>query len=139
MAIPDNARRGIRYMGFLKPPAREEVKAYCELMNVPFEKFYSHYERAGWVANGYPIANWKLLVETWAENKTTKNRFDYAAQRDRTPEEWLELERELLLRSKAKHDADVAADIAAGRAHIYEFDCVGGHYDIFNGFVREEK
>ena len=117
----------------VKPPPRDEVKAYCESLGVSFEKFYSHYANVGWIANGYPIANWKALVETWSKRKS---KYDFVAQRKRTPEEWLELETRLLQETKARLDEWITTEATAGRTH--DFDCVGGHFDIVNGFTKGE-
>ena len=95
-SIVDASRRPAR-----SKPTVEEVRAYCREIgsSVDPQRFFDYYESQKWKkSNGLPVADWKACVRTWNQ-KPKKTGFDYENQRQRSPEEYNALERQLLRRT----------------------------------------
>lgn len=55
-----------------KPPAIEEVQAYCKERNnnVDAQRFVDFYEAKGWMLGKNKMKDWKAAVRTWERNET---------------------------------------------------------------------
>lgn len=70
---------GTRTRKTFKPPALEEVAAYCaERGNgVDPVKWHSHYSANGWKVGKNPMKDWQAAVRTWEESKPVVQVRDY--------------------------------------------------------------
>ena len=91
------------------PPTVDEVKAYCQERgnSVDAERFCDFYGSKGWMVGKSKMKDWKCAVRNWERdakqkqaeaNKPVikKTAFSNFTERQRTPEEWANLERLLL-------------------------------------------
>ena len=91
------------------PPTVDEVKTYCQERgnSVDAERFCDFYGSKGWMVGKSKMKDWKCAVRNWERdvkqkqaeaNKPVikKTAFSNFTERQRTPEEWANLERLLL-------------------------------------------
>jgi len=87
------------------PPTPEEIKAYCIERNnkVDTERFIDFYSSKGWMIGKNKMKDWKACIRTWEKDdkqkpqdkpKTT-NKFNQYPQRERTPEDFKNFEKQL--------------------------------------------
>ncbi len=60
----------------MKPPTREEVRAYCQerKSSVDPDRFYDYFDVGHWKdAKGQPVLNWKQKLLTWEKHDPGKN------------------------------------------------------------------
>ena len=87
------------------PPTLEEVKNYCIERNnkVDIERFIDFYSSKGWMIGKNKMKDWKACIRTWEKDdkqkpqdkpKTT-NKFNQYPQRERTPEDFKNFEKQL--------------------------------------------
>lgn len=91
------------------PPTVDEVKAYCQERgnSVDAERFCDFYGSKGWMVGKSKMKDWKCAVRNWERDAKQKQAeankpvikktvFSNFTERQRTPEEWANLERLLL-------------------------------------------
>jgi hypothetical protein len=54
-----------------RPPAAEDVRAYCAERNnkIDPEYFMDYYASKGWMVGGEPMQDWKAAVRAWEKNQ----------------------------------------------------------------------
>lgn len=90
---------------FLPTPTLSDVRNYCKEKNscIDPDRFFHWYSAKNWQG----VYNWKMAIDNWEKterteekstnkSKSSTNRFTRCEQRERTSEEWNDLERKLL-------------------------------------------
>ena len=81
------------------PPTPEEVRDYCTQngYSVDPDRFVDFYTSKGWKVGNQPMKDWKAAVRNWSKKEPVARSGTYMPKSNRTQQDWMDLERSLVL------------------------------------------